>query len=110
LSGFAGATGPIGEKPEFSPGTAYLDWSGAMMNVVAVLAGLHRRRATGEGAMLSTSQFGTSVFVGASRLVTASPDPARLGHDFGVACLTGLSQPQMASYRSAFRQRQFGGG
>ena len=86
LSGFAGATGRIGEKPEFSRGTAYLDWSGAMMNVVAVLAGLHRRRATGEGAMLSTSQFGTSVFVGASRLVTASRDPARLGHDFG-GCL-----------------------
>ena len=35
-----------------------------MINTVAVLAGLHRRRTTGEGSMLSTSQFGTSVFAG----------------------------------------------
>jgi formyl-CoA transferase len=86
MSGFAGATGATGGSPEFSRGTAYLDWSGAMMNTVAVLAGLHRRRATGEGSMLSTSQFGTSVFVGASRLAAYSLDHhamARLGNDFG---------------------------
>jgi crotonobetainyl-CoA:carnitine CoA-transferase CaiB-like acyl-CoA transferase len=57
-----------------------------MINTVAVLAGLHLRRRTGEGSMLSTSQLGSSVFAGASRLVTyiAAPDAAsRLGHNFG---------------------------
>jgi crotonobetainyl-CoA:carnitine CoA-transferase CaiB-like acyl-CoA transferase len=86
LSGFAGATGRAGGRPEFSRGTAYLDWTGAMINTVAVLAGLHVRRATGLGSMLSTSQFGTSVFSGASRLasyVVAADDPPRLGHNFG---------------------------
>jgi crotonobetainyl-CoA:carnitine CoA-transferase CaiB-like acyl-CoA transferase len=86
LSGFAGATGSSGSGPEFSRGTAHLDWTAAMINTVAVLAGLHHRRATGEGLMLSTSQFGSSVFAGASRLAlyTAAPDaPPRLGHNFG---------------------------
>jgi formyl-CoA transferase len=86
ISGFAGATGAAGGKPEFSRGTAYLDWSGAMMNTIAVLAGLHHRIASGEGCMLSTSQFGTCLHLGASRLATfdSAPDaPARLGHDFG---------------------------
>jgi crotonobetainyl-CoA:carnitine CoA-transferase CaiB-like acyl-CoA transferase len=57
-----------------------------MINTVAVLAGLHLRRRTGEGSMLSTSQLGSSVFAGASRLATyiAAPDAAsRLGHNFG---------------------------
>jgi crotonobetainyl-CoA:carnitine CoA-transferase CaiB-like acyl-CoA transferase len=86
LSGFAGATGSVAGGPEFSRGTAHLDWTGAMINTVAVLAGLHLRGATGEGSMLSTSQFGSSVFAGASRLaaIIAAPDaPPRLGHDFG---------------------------
>jgi crotonobetainyl-CoA:carnitine CoA-transferase CaiB-like acyl-CoA transferase len=86
LSGFSGGTGSLDGGPEFSRGTAYLDWTGAMINTVAVLAGLHLRRRTGEGSMLSTSQLGSSVFAGASRLATyiAAPDaPARLGHDFG---------------------------
>jgi crotonobetainyl-CoA:carnitine CoA-transferase CaiB-like acyl-CoA transferase len=89
-SGFTGSTGTRGGRPEFSRGTAYLDWTSAMMNVVAVLSGLHRRRVTGEGCMLSTSQFGTSVFAGASRLASyASGDgaPPRLGHDFGTHML-----------------------
>jgi crotonobetainyl-CoA:carnitine CoA-transferase CaiB-like acyl-CoA transferase len=86
VSGFSGATGSAGGGPEFSRGTAYLDWTGAMINTVAVLAALHLRRRTGEGCMLSTSQFGTSVFAGASRLATyiVAPEAApRLGHDFG---------------------------
>jgi crotonobetainyl-CoA:carnitine CoA-transferase CaiB-like acyl-CoA transferase len=86
MSGFSGATGSAAGGPEFSRGTAYLDWTGAMINTVAVLAGLHLRRRTGKGSMLSTSQFGTSVFAGASRLATyqVAPDaPPRLGHDFG---------------------------
>jgi CoA:oxalate CoA-transferase len=86
VSGFAGSTGKAGGRPEFSRGTAFLDWSGAMMNTIAVLAGLHRQEVTGEGSMLSTSQFGTSVFVGSSRLTTSAHDedaPARLGHEFG---------------------------
>jgi crotonobetainyl-CoA:carnitine CoA-transferase CaiB-like acyl-CoA transferase len=86
MSGFSGATGSAAGGPEFSRGTAYLDWTGAMINTVAVLAGLHLRRRTGKGSMLSTSQFGTSVFAGASRLATylVAPDaPPRLGHNFG---------------------------
>jgi crotonobetainyl-CoA:carnitine CoA-transferase CaiB-like acyl-CoA transferase len=86
LSGYAGATGAAGGEPEFSRGTAFLDWSGAMINTIAVLAGLHRRQATGQGSMLSTSQFGTSVFVGASRLASFflhADAPPRLGHQFG---------------------------
>ena len=57
-----------------------------MMNTIALLAGLYRRRTRGEGCMLSTSQFGTSVFTGASRLAIHWSDPlapARRGHDFG---------------------------
>jgi crotonobetainyl-CoA:carnitine CoA-transferase CaiB-like acyl-CoA transferase len=112
LSGFSGATGSAGGGPEFSRGTAYLDWTGAMINTVAVLAGLHLRRRTGEGCMLSTSQFGTSVFAGASRLATymVAPDaPARLGHDFGQDMLdrafvtadgyVGVCAPTQAAWR-----------
>jgi crotonobetainyl-CoA:carnitine CoA-transferase CaiB-like acyl-CoA transferase len=86
VGGFAAVTGNPEGKPEFSRGTAYLDWSGAMMNTIALLAGLYRRRTRGEGCMLSTSQFGTSVFTGASRLAIHWSDPlapARRGHDFG---------------------------
>ncbi len=90
VSGFAGVTGRPEGKPEFSRGTAYLDWSGAMMNTIALLAGLYRRQTRREGCMLSTSQFGTSLFTGASRLATLWSDPqapARLGHDFGTDML-----------------------
>ena len=86
LSGFAGTTGQPDGRPEFSRGSAYLDWTGAMINTIAVLAGLHQRTMTGEGGMLSTSQFASSVYAGASRLAqhpTATASGPRLGHDFG---------------------------
>jgi CoA:oxalate CoA-transferase len=67
--GFAGSTGLEGGLPELSRGTAFLDWNGAMVNVVAALAGLHYRERTGHGLMLETSQFGSAVFTSLTRLV-----------------------------------------
>ena len=90
LSGFAGLTGHPDGKPQFSRGTAYLDWTAAMINTIAALAGLHRRRSSGEGVMLSTSQFGCSVFAGSARLAPCAAGPraaARLGHNFGQTML-----------------------
>lgn len=75
-SGFTGSTGTDGGLPEFSRGTAYLDWNGAMMNVIAMLAGLRYRDRTGRGLMLESSQFGSAVYTSVARILedgTATP-------------------------------------
>lgn len=75
-SGFTGSTGTDGGLPEFSRGTAYLDWNGAMMNVIAMLAGIRYRDRTGSGLMLESSQFGSAVYTSVARIledVSATP-------------------------------------
>jgi crotonobetainyl-CoA:carnitine CoA-transferase CaiB-like acyl-CoA transferase len=62
LCGFVAGTGEEGGRGEFSRGTAHLDWTGAMINTVAVLLGLVSRDQTGSGMMLLTSQMGATLF------------------------------------------------
>ena len=69
LCGFTSVTGPEGSGGEFSRGSANLDWNGAMINTVAVLAALVRRARGGQGESLqggffATSQLGSSIYGG----------------------------------------------
>jgi crotonobetainyl-CoA:carnitine CoA-transferase CaiB-like acyl-CoA transferase len=67
-SGAVSVMGDASGNPEFSRGTAHFDWSGAMMNLVAILAGLHHRRRTGRGLMIQTAQMASGVFSGITRM------------------------------------------
>lgn len=67
LSGFTSVTGPTGSGGEFSRGSANLDWNGAMINTVAVLAALVRRSRGGGGGFFATSQLGSSLYGGVTR-------------------------------------------
>lgn len=71
LSGFASVTGSNGGSGEFSRGTANLDWSGAMVNTVALLAALVCRSQGGGGGYFITSQLGSSVYGGITRFADA---------------------------------------
>jgi crotonobetainyl-CoA:carnitine CoA-transferase CaiB-like acyl-CoA transferase len=79
LSGFTSVTGSAGGPGEFSRGTANLDWNGAMINTVALLAALFRRaRNGGTGGVYQTSQLGSSLYGGTTRFaeVLAGVAPA----------------------------------
>jgi crotonobetainyl-CoA:carnitine CoA-transferase CaiB-like acyl-CoA transferase len=67
VSGFVSVTGDASGVPEWSRGTANLDWNGAMVNVAAMLTGLIRREQTGRGMMIETAQLGSSIFAGITR-------------------------------------------
>jgi len=67
VSGFVSVTGDRAGIPEWSRATANLDWNGAMMNLVAILAGLLKRAQTGRGMMIETAQLGSSIFAGITR-------------------------------------------
>ena len=67
VSGFVSVTGDENGVPEWSRATANQDWNGAMINLVAVLAGLLRREQTGRGMMIETAQLGSSIFAGITR-------------------------------------------
>ncbi|GAC1344256.1 MAG: CoA transferase [Acetobacteraceae bacterium] len=80
LSGFTSVTGPTGSGGEFSRGSANLDWNGAMLNTVALLAALIRRSRGHGGGYVETSQLGSSVYAGVTRFADvlaghASPGP-----------------------------------
>lgn len=68
FSGFTSVTGTKGSAGEFSRGTANLDWNGAMINTVALLAALYRRAQGGGGGYFLTSQLGSSLYGGVTRL------------------------------------------
>jgi crotonobetainyl-CoA:carnitine CoA-transferase CaiB-like acyl-CoA transferase len=67
LSGFTSVTGAKDGPGEFSRGSANLDWNGAMVNTVALLAALVRRSRGGGGGYFVTSQLGSSVYGGITR-------------------------------------------
>jgi len=82
LSGFTSVTGPAGSGGEFSRGTANLDWNGAMINTVAVLAALVRRSRGAGGGFFATSQLGSSIYGGATRfaaVLEGGPAPQPMG-------------------------------
>src|SRR5262249_53966601 len=54
--------------PEFSRGTASLDWVGAFVNLEAVLIALYVRERTGRGMMVQTSQFQSAMVAGTTRI------------------------------------------
>ncbi len=67
FSGFTSVTGAEHGPGEFSRGTANLDWNGAMINTVALLAALVRRSRKGGGGYFITSQLGSSIYGGVTR-------------------------------------------
>ncbi len=67
FSGFTSVTGGKGQPGEFSRGTANLDWNGAMVNTVALLAALVHCGRTGSGGATTTSQLGSSLYSGVTR-------------------------------------------
>ncbi|MDE2333546.1 MAG: CoA transferase [Rhodospirillales bacterium] len=71
FAGFTSVTGAPGTQGEFSRGSANLDWNGAMVNTVALLAGLLRRARGGGGGYYLTSQLGSSVYGSLSRVAEA---------------------------------------
>jgi crotonobetainyl-CoA:carnitine CoA-transferase CaiB-like acyl-CoA transferase len=68
LAGFVASTGREGGAGEFSRGTGYFDWCGAMVNTALVLLGLLDRDISGKGIEIQTSQLGTSLFTGLTRV------------------------------------------
>lgn len=79
VSGLVSCTGAVGGRGEFTRGSALLDWNGAMINTVVSLAALLERDRSGRGMMVRTSQLGSSVFSGLTRLAefAASGTPPR---------------------------------
>lgn len=67
-SGATSVTGQPGGPPEFSRGTASLDWVGAFVNLEAVLIALYVRERTGRGMMVQTSQFQSAMVAGTTRI------------------------------------------
>jgi crotonobetainyl-CoA:carnitine CoA-transferase CaiB-like acyl-CoA transferase len=97
-SGMTGATGATGGLPEYARGAAYLDWTGAMMNVIGALAGLHYRERTGRGLMIETSQFGSAFYTSMSRIFGFEVDGAPLGGSRG----TGFVPDEAFETRDGF--------
>jgi CoA:oxalate CoA-transferase len=67
-SGATSVTGRAGGKPEFSRGTASMDWNGAFINLQAVLIALYVRNRTGRGVMIQTSQLQSALVAATTRL------------------------------------------
>jgi crotonobetainyl-CoA:carnitine CoA-transferase CaiB-like acyl-CoA transferase len=65
--GYTSLNGKPGGEPEFLRGTANLDWNGAMINCIGLLAALYLRRKTGRGMKLETSQLHTTILAGLTR-------------------------------------------
>jgi formyl-CoA transferase len=78
-AGVTSLTGQAGGLPEFSRGTATLDWSGAATNLQALLVALWVRRRTGRGMLIYTSQYQSTIVASTSRLAEyfATGDPPR---------------------------------
>ena len=85
LSGFTSVTGGAGGLGEFSRGTANLDWNGAMLNTVTMLAALVRRARLKHGGHFITSQLGFSVYGGISRFADVFTGRTPKG-PLGAAC------------------------
>ncbi len=82
FSGFTSVTGAKGGPGEFTRGSANLDWNGAMINTVVLLAALVRRARGGAGGYYVTSQLGSSLYGAVTRfagVLAGRPDPGPLG-------------------------------
>jgi crotonobetainyl-CoA:carnitine CoA-transferase CaiB-like acyl-CoA transferase len=67
-AGATSMTGSVNGAPEFSRGTAALDWNGAFVNLQALLIALYVRERTGRGMMVQTSQFQSAVVASTTRM------------------------------------------
>ena len=75
-SGLTSVTGEDGGRPQFSRGTATLDWIGAFTNLQAILTALWVRERTGRGTFVQTSQLQSAVAGAASRIAECFADRA----------------------------------
>ena len=66
--GLTSVSGEAGGRPEFSRGTATLDWSGAFTNLQAILVALYVRQRTGRGTFIQTSQLQSTMVGATSRI------------------------------------------
>lgn len=81
-SGYTCLNGQPGGRAEFLRGSAHLDWNGAMLNCLGLLAALYHRERTGRGMFLQTSQFQSTIYAGLSRWAeyfATGQVPPRLG-------------------------------
>ena len=81
-SGYTSLNGAPGGAQEFMRGDAALDWNGAMLNCLGLLAALYHRQRTGRGMCVLTNQFQSSVTAGLTRwaeFFTTGSSPAPMG-------------------------------
>ena len=81
-AGLTSLNGQPGGKPEFSRGTATLDWNGAFVNLQAILVALFVRGRTGRGMFIQTSQLQSTMVSATSRIAeyfATGEVPPRLG-------------------------------
>ena len=79
---YTSLNGVPGGRPEFLRGSAHLDWNGAMLNCVGILAALYHREKTGQGMAIETSQLQSTVTASITRLAeyfTTGVAPGALG-------------------------------
>ena len=65
--GYTSVNGSPGGLPEFSRGTARLDWNAAMINCGGLLLALYVRQKTGRGMYIETNQFHSTIMAGLTR-------------------------------------------
>jgi len=81
-SGYTSLNGRSGGRPEFLRGSAALDWNGAMINCLGLLAALFWRLRAGRGLCLETNQFQSSITAATTRwaeFLATGEAPPRLG-------------------------------
>ncbi len=81
-SGYTSLNGKPGGQQEFMRGSAALDWNGAMINGLGLLAALYHREQSGRGCCLETNQFQSSITGGITRwaeFFATGQAPERLG-------------------------------
>jgi formyl-CoA transferase/CoA:oxalate CoA-transferase len=84
-AGLTSLSGQEGGKPEFSRGTATLDWNGAFTNLQALLVALWVREHTGRGMFVQTSQMQSTIVAATTRIAEVFA--------------TGQASPRMGSAR-----------
>lgn len=81
-SGLTSLNGQPDGEPEFSRGTATLDWNGAFVNLQGILVALYRRQRTGRGMLIHTSQLQSSMVGATTRIAeyfATGEVPRRMG-------------------------------
>ena len=99
-SGLTSVTGEAGGRPQFSRGTATLDWIGAFTNLQAILTALWVRERTGRGTFVQTSQLQSAVAGAASRIAECFAARANGAADGAAPRPMGSARPNVVPDQS----------